>query len=166
MNIRNRFVPGFVLILSAVITSSAFAATPAELVENLKKALASHGKPTVDGTYKLSNKDVPILKFGTKVINAEDKTVDSVADGAVSACTIFIRTGDDFIRATTNVKDTTGKPCIGTLLKKTTAVYPDMLAGKSYSGNVDICGSMYDTRYEPIKIGDKVVGIYLCGNKK
>jgi methyl-accepting chemotaxis protein len=83
-------------------------------------------------------------------------------------CTIFIKlaSAEDYIRASTNVLDKDGKRAIGTLLKNPGPVYDSVKAGKIYTGEADIVGTMYNTVYEPITVDGKVVGIYLCGFKK
>lgn len=169
MGRKFRLKIGLVLI-SAFVASFAFAAgDPVASVKALREKLMSKGEPKAEGSYKLGSYELPVLKFGSLAINTnENAIVDGIKDKLGGVCTIFVTSvdGQDYVRASTNVLDKDGKRCMGTPLKRDGPVFPVIRSGKSYTGEADICGTMYNTYYEPIKIGEKVAGIYLCGFKK
>lgn len=158
----------FGMVLTAVVLSNfAVAADPVDSVKALKEKLNSKGAPKVEGSFKLGDKEAPGLKFGSMTVNTnENAIVDSIKDKMGGICTIFVRTGEDYIRISTNALDKDGKRCMGTLLKNPGPAHAAIKDGKSYTGEADVCGTMYKTYYEPIKIADKVEGIYFCGYKK
>lgn len=157
-------------MVSFSIGAFAMAKTPIDAVNSLKAELLKKGEPSMEvgKTYDIGKFKVPGMKFGKRfVINKDLTVVDLIKDNKLAdVCTVFIKTGDDFVRASTNVMDKDGKRCMGTELKRDGPVYPKIKEGSVYSGDADICGTMYNTYYEPIKIAGKVEGIYLCGFKK
>ncbi|MBC7430245.1 MAG: Cache 3/Cache 2 fusion domain-containing protein [Bacteriovorax sp.] len=156
------------LLLSVFVGSNVMAAgDPIASVAALKAKLTSKGTPKIEGTHKIGDKEAPGLKFGAMNINTnENAVVDSIKDKLGGICTIFVRTGEDFIRISTNALDKDGKRCMGTLLKNPGPAYSAIKAGNSYTGEADVCGTIYKTYYEPLKIADKIEGIYFCGYKK
>ncbi|MBC7714595.1 MAG: Cache 3/Cache 2 fusion domain-containing protein [Rhizobacter sp.] len=157
----------FATALLVLNANFAMAADPVSSVAALKEKLNSKGAPKIEGTFKIGDKDTPGLKFGSMTVNTnENAVVDAIKDKLGGICTIFVRTGEDFIRISTNALDKDGKRCMGTLLKNPGPAYSAIKSGTSYTGEADVCGTMYKTYYEPLKIGDKVEGIYFCGYKK
>lgn len=162
-----RFKFGLVLISAFIANFAIAGGDPVASVKILREKLLSKGAIKIEGSHKIADKDVPDLRFGTLNVNTnENAVVDYVKDKVGGVCTIFVRIGNEYIRASTNVLDKDGKRCMGTLLKNPGPAYSMIKEGKSYTGEADICGTMYNTYYEPIKMDEKVVGIYLCGYKK
>lgn len=127
-------------------------------------------KVTSSKLIKVEGSDVeaPQMKIGRSKINNNFDVVDMVKKEFGGTATIFVRHGEEFVRISTNVlKDS--KRAIGTKLAKN-AAYKTVMSGKTFCGEVDILGSMYDTCYEPIQgeIDGKndIVGIWYVGYKK
>lgn len=158
------------LIISMFVASFASAGgkDPAASVKLLREKLLENGAAKIEGTYKIGDREVSNLMFGKVAIATNDNSiVDGIKDKVGGICTIFIKTGEDFIRASTNAMDKDGQRCMGTLLKNPGPVYTAIHdKNTSYRGEAEVCGYMYDTYYEPIKIGGKSVGIYFCGYRK
>jgi methyl-accepting chemotaxis protein len=120
------------------------------------------GAPSIKGSGTLDNVTVPDLCFGKQSMVMDNGLVDKIKNLMGSTATIFVRSGDDFIRISTNViKD--GKRAIGTKLDPNGKAIKAIREGNSFYGVVDILGSPYLTGYEPIKENNNVVGIWYCG---
>jgi len=120
------------------------------------------GQPTVLGSSELENSTVPKLLFGNENMVMNYAIVDKIKNMMGCTATIFVKNGSGFIRINTNViKD--GKRAIGTKLDPNGKAIKAITSGESFYGVVDILGTPYLTGYEPIKVDDKVVGIWYCG---
>jgi methyl-accepting chemotaxis protein len=77
-----------------------------------------------------------------------------------------VRSGDDFVRVSTNVKRDDGARAVGTLLDPNGKAIVAIRAGKAFYGLVDILGNPYLTAYEPILDEQgQVIGIWYVGYK-
>ncbi|MBY0465294.1 MAG: Cache 3/Cache 2 fusion domain-containing protein, partial [Burkholderiales bacterium] len=115
-------------------------------------------------TIQIKSLATPVLKLDGTVLNLNEAVVDrfTAATGAVS--TIFARSGDDFVRITTSLKDDKGNRAVGTALDHAHPGYSKAQAGESYVGLATLFGRRYMTQYTPIKDAQgKVIGITFIG---
>src|SRR5258708_32145102 len=95
-------------------------AGPAEDVQAamllLKSKAATLGAPTVKGEEAVAGKTVPALHFGATKMNNNFVLVDEVQKEVGGTATIFVKSGDEFVRVATNVKKEGGSRSIGTIL--------------------------------------------------
>ena len=140
----------------------------AKSMEDLKAMTAKLGAPKVDGKEAVGGKDAPALYFGSTKINNNFDVVDTVGkeDGKGMTATLFVKSGDEYIRVSTSVPKPDGSGrAIGTVLAG--PALESIKAGKAHYGEVPILGNPYITGYEPIKDGSgAVVGVYYVGYKK
>src|SRR6185437_3778977 len=118
----------------------------------LKDKTAKLGAPKIDGTDLVEGRDAPALYFGSTKMNNNNSVVDAVAEegGRGTAATLFVKSGDDYIRVATNVSARMGGGRgLGTIL--TGAPLESIKAGKAYYGKASILGTPYVSGYEPIK---------------
>jgi hypothetical protein len=113
-------------------------------------------------------KEVPALYFGTTKINNNFDVFDAVGkeDGNGMTATLFVRSGDEYIRVSTSVPKPDGSGrAIGTVLAG--PALEAIKAGIAYYGEVPILGTPYITGYEPIKdsSGGQIC-VYYVGYKK
>lgn len=89
--------------------------------------------------------------------------VDNLTAVMGGTATLFSKTGEDYIRVSTNViKD--GQRAIGTKLAPQGKAMANIVKGTAYYGAVDILGSPYLTGYEPMKnAAGQVIGIWYVG---
>jgi hypothetical protein len=93
--------------------------------------------------------------------------VDGVVKQAGGTATIFVKSGDDYVRVATNVKKDDGSRAIGTFLDPKGKAIASIQKNEAFYGEVDILGKTYITGYEPIRDQSKyVVGIYYVGYLK
>ncbi|MES2608610.1 MAG: Cache 3/Cache 2 fusion domain-containing protein [Pseudomonadota bacterium] len=116
-------------------------------------------QPGADG------KPEAVMSFQGSPLNGNFELVDrfsSEAQGAVA--TVFARTGDDFIRVTTSLKKQDGERAFKTLLDRKHPAYALVSEGKSYIGRANLFGRDYMTVYEPIREGNRTIGILFIGS--
>jgi hypothetical protein len=93
--------------------------------------------------------------------------VDQVGKENNGTATLFVRSGDDFVRVATNIRQSDGSRAIGTVLDPTGPALEKIKKGQAYYGEAMILGKLYYTGYEPIKTpAGEVIGIYYAGYVK
>ncbi|HUI25177.1 MAG TPA: Cache 3/Cache 2 fusion domain-containing protein [Candidatus Kryptonia bacterium] len=159
------------LAASALLPGSAGAQDAAAKVKAsmaaLKAATAKLGAPKLEGKDKVGDKDVPALYFGTAKINNDYTVVDEVVKQHGGTATLFVKSGDEYVRVSTNVKKPDGSRATATILDPKGKAIAAINADQAFYGDVDILGKLYTTGYEPIHDGaNKVIGIYYVGYLK
>lgn len=151
------------LIASAI----AFAeSNPKTSMEALTKRLQRYGEIRLSGEEQVGEKKVPILYFGKKKINKNYDVVDEIKKGFWGNATIFVRSGNEFVRVSTNVLKDDGTRAIGTELAHNIA-YEKAMKGESFCGELEILKIPHNTCYQPIKDqSGNVVALYYVGYKK
>jgi hypothetical protein len=131
----------------------------------LKDKTAKLGEPKIEGMEPVGGKDAPALYFGSTKMNNNFSVVDEVAKegGTGMTATLFVKSGDEYIRVATNVPKPDGSGrAIGTVLAG--PVLEAIQAGRAYYGKAPILGTPYVTGYEPIKdASGAVIGVYYVG---
>jgi hypothetical protein len=109
---------------------------------------------------------VSALYFGERKINNNYDVVDAVRKAHDATATVFVKSGDEFVRVSTNVLTPEGKRGVGTLLARNPA-YEAVSKGAQFCGAIDVLGTAYDACYNPIKdTAGKVIGASYIGHKK
>ncbi|RMM54174.1 hypothetical protein ALQ77_04936 [Pseudomonas corrugata] len=93
----------------------------------------------------------PSLSLGSEVLNNNFKEVDEFKQMTAGTATVFVRSGDDFIRVSTSVAKQDGSRAIGTLLDHASPAYARLTSGQSYIGRVLLFGRYYMTQYSPVQ---------------
>jgi Cache 3/Cache 2 fusion domain len=133
----------------------------------LKAKTAELGAPALNGEDTVADKKVPALYFGTTKMNNNFEIVDLVQQKMGGTATLFVKSGDDYIRVATNVKKADGSRAIGTILDPKGKAIAAIHGGGAYYGDADILGKPYVTGYEPIRdAGGNIIGIYYVGYAK
>jgi Cache 3/Cache 2 fusion domain len=142
----------------------------------LKEKTAKLGAPKIEGTEAVGNKLVPVLYFGSTKMNDNFTLVDEVAKegGPGMAVTLFVKAGlpleqhapiEEYIRVATSVQLPDGRRAVGTVMGS--PALGSIKAGYPYFGEVELLGTAYITRYEPIKdASGETIGAYFVGYKK
>jgi hypothetical protein len=138
----------------------------------LKAETAKLGAPKVEGTDQTADKTTPGLYFGSTKVNNDFTIVDKVKAEAGGTATLFVKSGDDYVRVSTNVPGSVQGRALGTILDpaildpKGKAIV-NINKGEAFYGEVDILGKLYVTGYDPIKdASGKVIGIWYVGYEK
>jgi methyl-accepting chemotaxis protein-2 (aspartate sensor receptor) len=113
---------------------------------------------------KVGDKDVPTLTIGGKALNLDFTLPDRFTRETAGNATIFVASGDDFVRVSTSVKKENGERAVGTVLDHASPAYAAMRAGKPYVGLVTLFGKQFMTDYEPVRDpSGRVVGVLYVG---
>jgi cache 3/cache 2 fusion protein len=125
-------------------------------MEALKAETGKLGAPKVQGSD---------LYFGnTKVSNG---VVDAVVKKHGGVATLFVKSGDQYVRVATTVKKEDGTSAVGTALDANSPAIAKLKNGEAYYGDATIFGKTYAAGYEPIKdASGAVIGAYFVGYPK
>jgi hypothetical protein len=135
--------------------------TAMELLESMAIEL---GPPKIEGTEAVADKEVPAIYFGSTKMNNNFELVDEVVKQAQCTATIFVKSGDNYVRVATNVKKHDGSRAIGTILDPKGKAIESIKRDEAFYGEVDILGEHYITGYKPIRdSSNNVIGIYYVG---
>ncbi|MCI0993195.1 methyl-accepting chemotaxis protein [Pseudomonas corrugata] len=106
----------------------------------------------------------PSLSLGSEVLNNNFKEVDEFKQMTAGTATVFVRSGDDFIRVSTSVAKQDGSRAIGTMLDHASPAYARLMSGQSYIGRVLLFGRYYMTQYSPVRdSGGKIIAALYVG---
>jgi hypothetical protein len=131
--------------------------------DNVKTSMAALQAETAKlGAPKVQGND---LYFGdTKVSN---ELVDNVVKAQGGVATLFVKSGDQYVRVATTVKKEDGTSAVGTALDANSPAIAKLKNGKGYHGDATIFGKTYDAGYKPIKdASGAVIGAYFVGYAK
>lgn len=132
----------------------------------LKRNAEGLGKANINGAISLNRQAVPNLRMGEKQLAQYSELVDEVSHLFGETATIFIKSGDHFIRVATNVKDKHDHRAVGTHLNPQGRTILELREARSFAGVVDILGEPYITRYDPLlDANGQVLGAYYVGYK-
>ena len=158
----------FVAVLSPIAVNAQTDPKVQKAMAALNAATAKLGAPRVDGKEAVSGKSASALYFGTTKINNSFEIVDAIVKEHGGTATLFAKTGDEYVRVSTNVPKPDGSGrATGTILDPAGKAIVNINKGEGFYGEVTILGVPYITGYEPIKdASGKVIGIYYVGYKK
>lgn len=155
-----------VAALFILCATTAYASTPKETIAALDARLAKIGEAKLEGMEKAGDLSVPGIYFGARKINGNYDVVDEIKKSSGATATVFVKSGDEFVRVSTNVLTPEGKRGVGTPLARAKA-YEAVSKGEQYCGPVDVLGTPFDACYNPIKDkAGKVIGATYIGYKK
>ena len=133
-------------------------------MELLKSKAGKLGPAKVEGTDPVNDKPVPAVYFGGTKMNNNYTLVDEVTKEVGGTATIFVKSGDEFVRVATNVKKDDGSRATGTILDPNGKAIEAIKKNEAYYGEANILGKPYITGYEPIRdASNNVLGIYYVG---
>ncbi|MFO0589265.1 MAG: Cache 3/Cache 2 fusion domain-containing protein [Polyangiaceae bacterium] len=111
-------------------------------------------------TVDIGGTKVPVLKKGGASLNLDFKAVDNFTAMTGAVATVFVRSGDEFIRVSTSLKDDQGGRVIGTQLEHDHPAYAAGLAGRSYAGLATLFGRQHMVHYDALQSrGGQTVGL-------
>ncbi|MDO8990415.1 MAG: methyl-accepting chemotaxis protein [Sideroxyarcus sp.] len=123
------------------------------------------GPAALGQTVRVRDKNVPELTLGGRGQANRYELVDGVVRVAGGTATLFVKSGEDFVRVSTNVKRDNER-ATGTILDPKGKAIAALREGKAFYGQVDILGNPYLAGYEPIRNAQgQVIGIWYVGYK-
>ena len=129
----------------------------------LKQRGLDIGMPSQGDNVMVKTTSARQLYLGNQPQANDFTLVDNLTAVMGGTATLFSKTGEDYIRVSTNViKD--GQRAIRTKLAPQGKAMANIVKGTAYYGAVDILGSPYLTGYEPMKnAAGQVIGIWYVG---
>jgi len=173
---RMNFILRCVVLAAHGIAFSIFLPTVghAQSVDNVRYAMVllkmkalNMGAPAIKGEEAVAGKPAPALYFGANKMNNNFAVVDDVKNTVGGTATLFVKSGEEFIRVATNVQKDDGSRAIGTVLDPNGKAIAAIRGGGAYYGDANILGKSYITGYEPIQDSlGRVIGVYYVGYPK
>jgi methyl-accepting chemotaxis protein len=154
-----------VMLESVALYDSTLAEATQRMASSFR-AVLPEGDVSVDParTTLIGEFDVPELRFDTQLVNLDFTTVDRFTATTGVVATLFVRSGDEFIRASTSLRNLKDERVIGTALDHAHPAYALILQDKPYTGRARLFGRDYMTHYEPLQDAEgKTVGILFVG---
>jgi methyl-accepting chemotaxis protein len=112
----------------------------------------------------VGDRQVPTLSIAGKPLNLDFTLPDAFTRQTGGNASVFVASGEDYVRVTTSVKKENGDRAVGTILDHASPAYAAIRAGKAYVGLVKLFGKPFITDYEPIRdASGKVIGILYVG---
>ncbi len=106
----------------------------------------------------------PGLFLDGQALNNEFSEVDEFRQLTAGVATVFVRSGDDFVRITTSLTKQDGSRAIGTLLDRQSPAYAKIMAGQPYVGRALLFDRFYMTQYTPVRDDSgRVIAILFVG---
>ncbi len=122
------------------------------------------GFELLPATIEIKGKATPTLKLDGKTVNLDFAAVDRFTETTGAVATVFAKTGDDFVRVTTSLKNDKGERAVGTLLDRAHPGYQATKSGGSFIGLATLFGRQYMTQYDPIRNAQgQIVGLSFIG---
>lgn len=117
-----------------------------------------------DEPVAVAGTQTPGLHLGSEVLNNNFKEVDDFKQMTAGVATVFVRSGEDFIRVSTSLTKQDGNRAIGTLLDHAHPAYARLMAGQSYVGRALLFERFYMTQYTPVRDSSgKVIAVLFVG---
>lgn len=99
----------------------------------------------------INHVSVPLLLGGGQVLNSSNELVDDFLAHTSAISTLFVRSGDDFVRIATSLREADGTRALGTILDHKSPAWSVVSKGEVYRGPARLFGKRYITQYQPVK---------------
>jgi methyl-accepting chemotaxis protein len=130
----------------------------------LRDQALTHGALSLGATVQIADKQAPNLTFGKLATHNNFEIVDRVKKLVGGTATLFVKSGDEFVRISTNVQKPDGSRAVGTVLDPNGKAIKAIRQGQPYYGVVTILDRPYVTGYEPMQNAQgQTVGIWYTG---
>lgn len=107
---------------------------------------------------------VPMLKGGDVSLHENNALPDDFLARTGAIATLFVRSGDDFVRVATSLRKENGDRAIGTQLDRESPAFAVVARGEAYRGLAYLFGKRYITQYQPVKdASGEVIAILFVG---
>lgn len=94
---------------------------------------------------------VPMLKGADVSLHENNALPDDFLARTGAIATLFVRSGDDFVRVATSLRKENGERAIGTQLDRESPAFANARRGEVYRGLASLFGKRYITQYQPVK---------------
>lgn len=114
------------------------------------------GEPTL-----LESKNVPSLYYNGINLVGNIDLVDNFSELTGGVATIFVKSGNEFVRISTSLKNESGNRMVGTSINSSHPAYGEMVKENPtiFRGKVRLAGKDYMSIYRPIVNNNQTIGI-------
>lgn len=117
-----------------------------------------------DQSVTVAGVQTPGLYLGDTLLNNNFGEVDEFKQMSGGVATLFVRSGEDFVRVSTSLTKQDGSRAIGTVLDHQHPAYQRLLAGQGYVGKALLFERAYMTQYSPVRdASGKVIAVLFVG---
>jgi methyl-accepting chemotaxis protein-2 (aspartate sensor receptor) len=111
------------------------------------------GMPQYDGSMIAAEEggDIPLLVVGDNIVNGDVDTLVRIHENTGAEPTVIVRSGDQWRRAATLLRDDAGNPRTGSVVDSTDLLATALDAGEPYSGLVQRNSKWYALAIQPLK---------------
>jgi Cache 3/Cache 2 fusion domain len=156
---RNKLIAGILTVACFILIPSLGTAQTGDVKTSMAALKAETEKL---GAAKVQGSD---LYFGDT--KADNSTVDAVVKQHGGEATLFVKSGDQYVRVATTVEKKDGTSAVGTALKENNPAIAKLKNGEAYYGDATVFDKTYVAGYEPIKdASGAVIGAYFVGYAK
>lgn len=107
---------------------------------------------------------VPLLKGGETGLHENNTLSDDFLNRTGAISTLFVRSGNDFVRVATSLRKENGDRAMGTVLDASSPAFAAVNKGEVYRGLALLFGKRYITQYQPVKNAEgQVIAIVFVG---
>lgn len=115
-------------------------------------------------TRTINGLNVPLLKGGETELHENTTFSDDFLNRTGAISTLFVRSGNDFIRVATSLRKENGERAMGTVLDTSSPAFAAANKGDVYRGLALLFGKRYITQYQPVKNAEgQVIAIVFVG---
>lgn len=115
-------------------------------------------------TRTINGLNVPLLKGGDTELHENTTFSDDFLNRTGAISTLFVRSGNDFIRVATSLRKENGERAMGTVLDTSSPAFAAANKGDVYRGLALLFGKRYITQYQPVKNAEgHVIAIVFVG---
>lgn len=112
----------------------------------------------------INGMNVPLLKGGDSELHENNTFSDDFLSRTGAISTLFVRSGNDFIRVATSLRKENGDRAMGTVLDAASPAFAAVSNGEVYRGLALLFGKRYITQYQPVKNSEgQVIAIVFVG---
>ncbi|KMV28811.1 methyl-accepting chemotaxis protein [Photobacterium swingsii] len=123
-----------------------------------------HGLKIENNTVNFAGQSVQNVTLNGKSMINDTEVVDRFTQNTTAIATLFVASGNDFVRVATSLKNNSGQRALGSKLGLNHPGYNKLMNGQPYYAKVVLFGHDYLTYYSPIKDANgQVVAISFIG---
>ncbi len=118
-----------------------------------------------EGTSKIGNFNVPIMKKGNSDVYSDTELVDLITRETGAKATIFQLVDNKLLRISTSVIKKDGQRATGTYVTPDSPVYKTIMRGDTFLGKAFVVDDWYLTAYSPLyDMNKKIIGAVFVGD--
>jgi hypothetical protein len=157
---RNNLIACILTLACCIILMPSLGTAQTRVVKSLMAALRADTEAL--GAPKVQGGD---LYFGNTKVSAD--AVDAVVKKLGGVASLFVKSGDQFVRVATTLKKEDGTSAVGTTLAADSPALAKLKNDEAYYGDATLFGKSYATGYVPIKdASGAVIGAFFVGDPK